>query len=142
MGGIIRDSFRELIVAFAGPSYPCKVIFAELMSLFKGLVICNNRGYVNIQIEVDALILIQIIKNEDVFCPQFFFLIRKICIALYTLNYTMNHVLREGNACADCLAKIGSRLEEDMEIGNDNLLHLLKGLVKLDKIGLRYIKSG
>ncbi|PKU73164.1 Putative ribonuclease H protein [Dendrobium catenatum] len=141
-GGIIRDNVGQVIVAYAGPLSPCKVIFAELMGLLKGLYICNNRGFLNIEIEVDALLLIQIIKNVDVFCPQFFYFIRKICMALPTLNYMINHVFRQGNACVDCLAKHGSRLEEDMEFGTDNLPHILKGFVNLDKIGLPYIRSG
>ncbi|PKU65140.1 Putative ribonuclease H protein [Dendrobium catenatum] len=141
-GGIIRDSFDQVIVVYASPLSPCKVIFAELMGLLKGLYICNNSGFVNIEIEVDALLLIQIIKNEDAFCPQFFYIIRKICTTLSILDYTIKHVFREGNACADCLAKLGSRLEEDMEFGIDNLPHILKGLVKLDKIGLLYIRYG
>ncbi|KAI0529573.1 hypothetical protein KFK09_002125 [Dendrobium nobile] len=55
MGGIIRDNFGEVMVAYAGPLYPCKVIFAELIGLAKGLEICQSRGYANVKIEVDAL---------------------------------------------------------------------------------------
>ncbi|PKU59032.1 hypothetical protein MA16_Dca025565 [Dendrobium catenatum] len=140
--GIIHDNFGQVIVDYAGPLSPCKILFSELMGLIKSLYICNNRGFIDIEIEVDSLLLIQIIKNVDVFYTQFFYIIRKIRMALSTLNYTIKHIFREGNTCADCMAKLGSRLEEDMEFGIDNLPHILKGLVNLDKIGLPYIRSG
>ncbi|PKU67111.1 Putative ribonuclease H protein [Dendrobium catenatum] len=140
-GGIIRYKVGKVIMAYAGPLSPCKVVFAELMGLLKGLYICNNRGFINIEIEVDALLLIQIIKNVDFFCPQVFYIIRKIRMALSTLNYMIKHIFREGNVCADCLAKLGSRLQEDREFDIDNLPRILKGLVNLDKIGLSYIRA-
>ncbi|PKU68720.1 Putative ribonuclease H protein [Dendrobium catenatum] len=140
MGGIIRDSSRNVIMAFASPLYPCKVIFAELMGLAKGLEICQIRGFVNVQIEVDAMLLIQIIKNDNVFYHQFFYLIRRIRMAISNLSCSINHILREGNACADWLTKFGCNLENDMEFGNDNLPRLLTGLIKLDKIGMFYIR--
>ncbi|KAI0524295.1 hypothetical protein KFK09_003661 [Dendrobium nobile] len=123
-GGIIRDSFGKVIVAFAGPLPPCMVIYAELMGLLKGLNICIKRGFIYVEIEVDALNVIQIINSTHISYPQFFYLIREIKSALSNLNFTLAHLLREGNACADALAKLGSTLEEEREFDMENLPRL------------------
>ncbi|KAI0502532.1 hypothetical protein KFK09_017485 [Dendrobium nobile] len=125
-GGIIRDSFGKVIVAFAGPLPPCMVIYAELMGLLKGLNICIKRGFIYVEIEVDALNVIQIINSTHISYPQFFYLIREIKSALSNLNFTLAHLLREGNACADALAKLGSTLEEEREFDMENLPRLVK----------------
>ncbi|XP_028554237.1 uncharacterized protein LOC114580537 [Dendrobium catenatum] len=127
-GGLIRDSSGKVIVAFAGPLPPCMVIYAELMGLLKGLNICIKRGFIYVEIEVDALNVIQIINSTHISYPQFFYLIREIKSALSNLNFTLAHLLREGNACADALAKLGSTLEEEREFDMDNLPRLVKGL--------------
>ncbi|KAI0500763.1 hypothetical protein KFK09_018979 [Dendrobium nobile] len=98
-GGLIRDSVGTIIVAYTGPLSPCMVIFAELMGLLKGLIICHNRGFFNAEIEVDALNVIQIIKNSNSLYPQFFYTIREIRLLLSKLNFTLTHLLREGGEC-------------------------------------------
>ncbi|PKU73908.1 hypothetical protein MA16_Dca021220 [Dendrobium catenatum] len=142
MGGTVCDSSSEVMMAYAGPLYPCKVIFTELMGLAKGLEICQRRGYFNVDIKVDAMLLIQIFKNDSVFYPKFFYLIRTIRMVISNLNCSIKHVLREGNACAGWLAKFGCKMDNEVEFGNDNLPRLLTGLIKLEKIGLPYIRLG
>ncbi|KAI0522466.1 hypothetical protein KFK09_004845 [Dendrobium nobile] len=139
-GGIIRDSFGKVIVAYAGPLSPCMVIYAELMGLLKGLIICIKRGFIYVEIEVNALNVIQIINTTHISYPQFFYLIREIKFALSNLNFTLAHLLREGNACADALAKLGSTLEEEREFDMENLpmlrLNLLVNLGFYFEIGM------
>ncbi|PKU77873.1 hypothetical protein MA16_Dca005705 [Dendrobium catenatum] len=54
----------------------------------------------------------------------------------------MTHIFREGNACADWLAKLGCQCASFKEFEASNMPAFLRGLVKLDKLGLPYIRSG
>ncbi|PKU70821.1 hypothetical protein MA16_Dca010801 [Dendrobium catenatum] len=53
----------------------------------------------------------------------------------------MTHIFREGNACADWLAKKGCQISVVEEFGEPELPLVLHGLVRLDKLGLPYIRS-
>ncbi|PKU65147.1 Putative ribonuclease H protein [Dendrobium catenatum] len=86
MGGIFRDCGGEVLMAYAGPLYSCNVIKAELMGLKKGLDICLERGYINVNIEVDVMLLIQIVENNILLHPQFFYLLKKIRMAMSGIN--------------------------------------------------------
>ncbi|PKU80845.1 hypothetical protein MA16_Dca009256 [Dendrobium catenatum] len=60
---------------------------------------------------------------------------------LFNLNYTINHIYREGNACADWLAKMGCIVPTLQEFDENNIPLMLRGLTRLDKIGLPYIRA-
>ncbi|KAI0502223.1 hypothetical protein KFK09_017170 [Dendrobium nobile] len=65
-GGIIRDHNGKIVVAFAGPSSGTNVITAEIDSLNFGVKLCLSLGYINIWVEVDALLLFQYINGNAV----------------------------------------------------------------------------
>ncbi|KAI0529110.1 hypothetical protein KFK09_001657 [Dendrobium nobile] len=140
MGGIIRNFNGDVIIAYASPLNHCKVIYDEMRGISYGLELCHRTGITNVAIEVDALSLIQMI-NKDIMCyPDFFHIMRKIKSLLAGLNFTLIHIFREGNACADFLAKKGSLINDLEEFSNSNLPQQLRGLVRLDKLGLPYIR--
>ncbi|KAI0519264.1 hypothetical protein KFK09_006706 [Dendrobium nobile] len=136
MGGILHDWLGEVILVFAGLINLCNAISAELMALAKGLELCLSRGFFNIEIEVDALLIVQLIKNEKSLNPQFFYLIRKIRMAMANINCSLNHILREGNACADWLANFGCTCSSNFDFQIDNLPYQLLALVSFDNLGL------
>ncbi|KAI0529563.1 hypothetical protein KFK09_002115 [Dendrobium nobile] len=83
----------------------------------------------------------------------------KIRMALSTFTYTMKHVLREGNACANWLAKLGSKLDEEkqFELFTDKaclccwkvfldevvgIIHAFSGFVLIIKDPRRFVLNG
>lgn len=139
-GGILRDHRGMILAAYASPLSSSSVITAELTALSLGIEKCIILGFFNVWIELDAHIVVQIINNLVQGNPQDFYLIRKIKQHLSTINFTISHVYREANACADWLAKFGCQLEGFQNLDIYNLNPFLKGLINLDKTALPYIR--
>ncbi|PKU72361.1 Putative ribonuclease H protein [Dendrobium catenatum] len=136
MGGLIRYHNGNVLADFAGPLDKCSVITTELNALWYGIDICSKMGCNNIWIEVDAQLVLQIINNVVLGNPQNFYLIRKIKKSLSTINYSISHIYREANSCADWLANLGCILDNYQDL-NINFLHpVLKGMITLDKAAL------
>ncbi|KAL0923148.1 hypothetical protein M5K25_007196 [Dendrobium thyrsiflorum] len=132
-GGIIRDYDGNFIIAYGVPLPKCTVIFAELSALFYGLNLCVSLGIDNIWIEVDALYMLNYFTdNKDRV---------NIKQLLRSLNVKISHIHREGNACADWFANVGSKLQRLMDFSYSELSNIIKGLIRLDKGGLPYIKG-
>ncbi|KAL0912822.1 hypothetical protein M5K25_016231 [Dendrobium thyrsiflorum] len=128
-GGIIRNEKGTLLAAFASPLNVCNVTTAELLGLVKGLDLCNRMGFNFVWIEVDANWLIHIFEKGEEGSPQNFYVIRKIKQHLATITYSMSHIYREVNSCADWFAKYGCQLDSLIEFNSDNLPPMLFGAV-------------
>ncbi|KAI0511688.1 hypothetical protein KFK09_012320 [Dendrobium nobile] len=140
-GGIIRDHNGKIVVAFAGPSSGTYAITAEIDSLNFGVKLCQSLGFTNIWIEVDALLLIHYISGNSSYNPTNFYKIREIKLALSGMNYSISHILREGNAVADALAKLGCNLDCFYHFNDASIPRNIKGLINLDRMGLPYMRS-
>lgn len=73
-------------------------------------------------------------------CLQDFYIIRKINTLLAKLNFTASHVFREGNQCADWLARFGAH--SGIFFGSQpELLTCFSycGMIRLDKLGFPFI---
>ncbi|XP_020680467.2 uncharacterized protein LOC110098095 [Dendrobium catenatum] len=140
IGGIIRDSQGNPLAIFLGPMSTCSVLTSELNALYHGLQICLRLGLQNVNIEVDCTLVVHIFSKNDLCFPQDFYTIRKIRMALSLLNFTISHIYREGNACADWLANFGAESENFLEYSVYDIPVPLKGMIILDKTGLPYIR--
>ncbi|KAL0909402.1 hypothetical protein M5K25_020266 [Dendrobium thyrsiflorum] len=142
-GGIIRDEKGNLVVAFAEPLPTCSVVKAELFAILKGIKLCFSRDIYNIWIEVDAISTIHFLmqNSSNVVKHDLFYLIREIKHLLNMANCNMSHVYREGNACADWLANFGCNLSCFTEFSNDNLPLPVKGMIRLDKLNMPYLRK-
>ncbi|KAL0919645.1 hypothetical protein M5K25_011756 [Dendrobium thyrsiflorum] len=140
-GGIVRNCLGNVVFAYAGSANTSNVLTAELLGLLYGLISCSERGFLNINIEVDANSLIQIFNRRDFMGnPCNFYTIRRINQLLPSFNYTFSHIYREGNACADFFAKLGSQMIGFQLFTEANLPFIAKGIITLDKAGLPYIR--
>ncbi|KAL0904830.1 hypothetical protein M5K25_026985 [Dendrobium thyrsiflorum] len=140
-GGIVRNHLGDFLFAYAGKADTSNVLTAELLGLLYGLISCSERGFLNINIEVDAINLIQIFNRKDSMGnPGNFYTIRRINQLLISVNYTLSHIYREGNACADFFAKMGSQMVGFHLFSEANLPFIAKGIITLDKAGLPYIR--
>ncbi|PKU68412.1 Putative ribonuclease H protein [Dendrobium catenatum] len=141
MGGIILNFNGDVIIAYASSLNHCKVIYAEMRGLSYGLDLCYKLNITNVAIEVDALSLILLLKKDIMCYSDFFYIMRKIKSLLSGLNFILGHIFCEGNTCADFLAKKGCLINGMEEFTGINLPPQLRGLVRLDKLGIPYIRS-
>ncbi|KAI0491562.1 hypothetical protein KFK09_025822 [Dendrobium nobile] len=142
IGGIIRDHFGNPLDLFYGPLVACSVMSAELLSLSYGLERCLNLGFLSVNIEVDATSVINAISENKDGNPHDFYTIRKIKSMMSDLSCVISHIYREGNACADWLAKYWAQSTILQNLSVINLPSPLKGMIQIDKVGFPYILHG
>ncbi|PKU76878.1 hypothetical protein MA16_Dca001484 [Dendrobium catenatum] len=140
-GGIIRDQNGKMVVAYAGPSSGTNYFIAEIDSLLYGVKLCLSLGVNNIWVEVDAFLLIQYINDISKNNPDNFYKIREIKLCLSRMNYSISHILREGNAVVDGLAKLGCNLDCFLHFNENSIPRNIKCLINLDHMGLPYMRS-
>lgn len=58
-GGLVRDRTSMLIFSFSKNLGPSNSLQAELQALHKGLILCQEHNISKLQIEMDALVVIQ-----------------------------------------------------------------------------------
>ncbi|KAL0345577.1 UNVERIFIED_CONTAM: putative ribonuclease H protein [Sesamum radiatum] len=63
VSGIIRNHFGEVLLAFQELLRIASNIQAELSALHRGLLICKERGFIRVWIELDALSVLQLLKK-------------------------------------------------------------------------------
>ncbi|XP_028557265.1 uncharacterized protein LOC114581388 isoform X2 [Dendrobium catenatum] len=137
-GGIIRNQHGNPLDAFAAPLDFCSIVSAKLMSLSFCLERCLNLGYHHVNFEVDSKTVIHAISENIIGNPNEFYTIRKIRMMLGEMSYKISHIYREGNVCADWLAKTDAQSICFQEFSIRDFPSPLKGMVSLDKAGLPY----
>ncbi|KAL0916071.1 hypothetical protein M5K25_013553 [Dendrobium thyrsiflorum] len=102
-----------------------------------------NCRITNIWIEGDALHMILCLKDriEKVCSPNLFYLIREIKQMLSSFHVKISHIHGEGNSCADWFANMGSNLKCPTNFTYADLPSFIKGLIRLDKMGLPYVRN-
>jgi len=108
--GVIWNNKGEWIAGFSHYEVGGDALLAELHAIQIGIDICHNRGYTNVTCESDCLEAVNIFiglssHNLHVHAST----ILQISETLrQEENYTLVHILREQNMCADFMAKEGS----------------------------------
>ncbi|XP_035541522.1 uncharacterized protein LOC118344586 [Juglans regia] len=139
-GGVIRDSFGNLQAAYSVFLGQGSNNFAELRSLLEGVRRCYQLGFRRVDIEVDSQLIVSWVTKGtcNIWYLEDFW--EELQGLLGCLEYRLTHVFREGNAVADYLAKRGAEgLNCDWSF-NDALPSQLRGLLRLDKIGIPYLR--
>ncbi|PKU66990.1 Putative ribonuclease H protein [Dendrobium catenatum] len=141
-GGIIRDFGGEVVATFATPLQINDVISAELSALILGLELCIKYGCNSVWIELDAMFIVQSIKDGATGNANYFYLFRKVKIIMNEMNVFISHIYREGNVCADWLANRSFTLYGYEELNILNLDQVLKGMILMDKACMPYFRAG
>ena len=116
-GGIIRKHSGSFISAFSGYiNHSYDILFAELTALHQGLILATNLNYEEVACYSDSLLSVNLIKEDLNQFHVYVVLIRNIKDLLSSRNYSLHHSLREGNQCADCLAKLGASNDDELII--------------------------
>ncbi|XP_042954520.1 uncharacterized protein LOC122290907 [Carya illinoinensis] len=113
---------------------------AELIGLFYGLQYCKDLFIRRVEVELDSLLVVHWLEKgrcgiwylEDYW--------EKIQSMLATLEFKVKHTYREGNAGADFLARMASDQKNGTWNSYHEVPHLLKGILKVDKLGIPAIR--
>ena len=106
-GGVIRGQEGEWIASFARPLGRTNNCMAEFWALRDGLLLAKELSINNLIVELDALSVVLLMKNNA--CNL---LMEPLLIECRNLlkefpNMQMVHAYREANQCVDALAKMG-----------------------------------
>ncbi len=107
-GGLIRDSNGGWVGGFARAIGVTTSVQTELRALKDGLMLAIDLGIPYLAIEMDSLVAVEFVNSKTM--PNVFLsAIVNDCRCLLERfeRYTLHHIFREANGCADALAKAG-----------------------------------
>lgn len=103
IGGVIRNEKGDWLIGFASKISVKNPVQAELMALYEGLCIANNRKLYPLEIETDATQVITFIRDG---CKTYDSIINCCMLLLAQMGTVeMHHFFRQGNEVAHKLAK-------------------------------------
>ncbi|XP_020681034.1 uncharacterized protein LOC110098515 [Dendrobium catenatum] len=142
-GGVTRDHNGNYMLGFTGPTANCDENFSITYVVLHCLSLCSNLNYMNVVVEVASYFDYHSLNSkEDKVCSSALFYIRRdIRNLLSILNNSFSVILEEGNACSQSIARWGFSLNAMTEILVPILPFKVKGLLRLNQIGLSYVTS-
>jgi len=115
-GGLIRDFDGQFMRGFHGNIGYSNILHVEILALIHGIQICWDEGLRDIICYTDFMHTIHLVQYADVSTHDGndIAIIRKYMAKDWT--FQLRHTLKEGNMCADFLAKVGTRSTSDLLI--------------------------
>lgn len=139
-GGLIRDERGTWVCGYYGKLHSGTSLEAELWAVYKGLTIILQKGMNQVMIETNAEQVVQLLQEEPGDRCPFKNLVEDAQILLRGCDCSVQHVWKEGNLCADFLAKMGANQPEEILVMNDPPAELRELLVA-DMIGLGRMRT-
>ncbi|KAK2394949.1 hypothetical protein QL285_056723 [Trifolium repens] len=135
-GGLIRGSEGEWIGGFAKSVGTCSAFIAELWGVFEGLMYARRMGFLHIELNIDSMTVVKVIKTGNGRNPLGLALVKNIR-RLIDLEWEVHisHAYRESNKCADALANIGCTLENETTY-YENCPSQIRELLLADVLGI------
>ncbi|EOY19103.1 Uncharacterized protein TCM_043836 [Theobroma cacao] len=106
-GGLLRDHTSTLVFVFSENLGAKNSLQAELLALHRGLLLCQENNISRLWIEMDAMIVIQMLKEGHIGSHDSRYLWASIRQQLKLFSFRISHIHREGNQAADWLANRG-----------------------------------
>jgi ribonuclease HI len=139
-GGILKDHSGSFISIFSGfINHSQDILFAELSALYQGLILAINLNYEGVTCYSDSLLTVNLIKEDLNHFHVYAVLIQNIKDLLSSRNFSLHHSLRQGNQCADFLAKLGASNDVDLAI-HSNPPEGLPPLLQSDELGTLFLR--
>ncbi|XP_012850055.1 PREDICTED: uncharacterized protein LOC105969825 [Erythranthe guttata] len=135
IGGIIRGSDAEAIVAFHERISAPSSIAAELAALASGLRFVIQRQFTRVWIELDAEVAVRLLSHTDQGHWSLQSSLTAIRNSLSTLEYRITHIYREGNKVADALANLGCQTELARTFTTAELPRPIQQMIRMDQLG-------
>ncbi|XP_028080539.1 uncharacterized protein LOC114282098 [Camellia sinensis] len=145
-GGLIRDEHGAWVCGYYERLQPGTSLEAELWALYKGLTVILQKGMDNVTIELDTMQVVQLMNEETRDNCPFKNLVEDSKILLQGCQCTVQHVWKEGNLCADALAKFGAQQPKDMLVVNEPPAEirslLISDMIALNPTAINSYSSG
>lgn len=108
-GGLLRNSGGSWIRGFSRHLGNCSILKAEAWAVLEGIRLAEQCGVVKLCLESDSALVVNAI-NDPSNCPvEVFGIVRRARMMLESFDdWSMKHVWREANLCADFLANMGA----------------------------------
>ena len=116
-GGLIRNSDGVWIRGYSRSIGYTTSVMTELWALRDGLTLAIQLGIRNLEVKLDAKVIVEMLNNADSSNKKFSPLLLSCRSLMTSLSHIrVAHVFREANRCADYLAKNGCYMREDFVI--------------------------
>jgi len=134
-GGIIRNNAGGFISAFSGflPGTVC-VLLAELTAILKGLRLAMEMGLENLVCYSNSQLSVNLITGDASKYHAYAVLVQDIKDVIASRNFVIQHTLREGNQCADYMAKLGAASDNNFLVHSSATQGLLD-MIRMDAMG-------
>lgn len=140
-GGLIRNTGGYYLAGFSGylPA-SSDILQAELTAIYHGLSMARNMGFTDLKCYSDSLLAVSTIMKATSNYHVYAVLIHEIKALLLQTNASLHHTLREGNQCADFLAKLGAS-SDDTLLDHSRPPDDLRPLLRIDALGTLFLRS-
>ncbi|XP_012843177.1 PREDICTED: uncharacterized protein LOC105963331 [Erythranthe guttata] len=135
IGGIIRGSDADAILAFHERISVSSSIAAELAALASGLRFVIQRQFTRVWIELDAEVTVRLLLHTDKGHWSLQSFLTAIRNSLSTLEYRIIHIYREGNTVADVLANLGCQTELALTFTTAEIPRPIQQMIRMDQLG-------
>ena len=116
-GGLLRDSNRHWVKGYARSIGFTSSVVAELWALRDGLKLALSEGIRSLIVELDARVVVDLIKSDVVFAKSYSPLLCDCrCLLREFQRVQVQHVFREGNCPADALARWGCSMNNTFAV--------------------------
>jgi ribonuclease HI len=133
-GGIFRDHLGTFLGAFSANIGVATSLYAEICVAIYAIEFALARGWTNLWLECDSLLLVQAFSNVHL-VPWKLKTKWKNCLHhIRDFRFRFSHIYREGNTCADRLANAGFFV--DGVVWWDQLPSCSRDSFSRDRVGL------
>jgi ribonuclease HI len=140
-GGVIRNYSGIYLSGFSGfINSPNDILFAELTALFQGLKMAIRLNFEDLVCYSDSLLAVNLINGDTSQFHAYAVIIQDIKDMLVSRNYSLHHTLREGNQCADFMAKLGASTDSELSVHSSPPEGLMP-LLRTDELGTLFIRN-
>lgn len=137
-GGLIRNSAGLYLSGFSGfMASTTDILLAELTAIYRGLLLAVQLGITDMVCYSDSLHSVKLLTEHASSFHVYAVLIQDIKDILSTTNFSIHHCLREGNQCADFMAKLGATSNTEYH-HHATPPHALLPLIRTDAVGTLY----
>ncbi|XP_024640517.1 uncharacterized protein [Medicago truncatula] len=129
-GGLLRKNAGLFVYGLSGNiANAFDILLAELHAIFQGLRMVSDMGISDFVCYSDSLHYVSLINDPSMRFHVYVTLIQNIKDLIITSKASVFHTLREGNYCANFLAKLGAASDSVLTIHAsppDGMIQLIK----------------
>ena len=138
-GGIIRNCSGGWVKGFSRSVGFATSITVEFWALRDGLILATQLGIQDIEVELDAKIVVDLVQSNTVVDNSSLPLLNDCRSILSSFHQVrVGHTFREANRCVDALARIGCSLKEDFVVFDNPPSVEIESYVTTDANGMYY----